>query len=104
MLTRAYFDLVGLPPSREELAHFLADNDPQAYERAIDRLLDSPHYGERWGRYWLDVAGYADSDGYTADDRVRPFAYKYRDYVIRALQRRQAVRRSSSQNNWPATS
>ena len=85
LLRRAYFDLVGLPPSRAELAHFLADNDPAAYERAIDRLLDSPHYGERWGRYWLDVAGYADSDGYTADDRVRPFAYKYRDYVIRAL-------------------
>ncbi len=85
LLTRAYFDLVGLPPTREELAYFLADNDPQAYEHAIDRLLDSPHYGERWGRYWLDVAGYADSDGYTAEDRVRPFAYKYRDYVIRAL-------------------
>ncbi|MEX0679161.1 MAG: PSD1 and planctomycete cytochrome C domain-containing protein [Pirellulales bacterium] len=85
LLRRAYFDLIGLPPSREELAHFLADTDPQAYERAIDRLLDSPHYGERWGRYWLDVAGYADSDGYAADDTVRPFAYKYRDYVVRAL-------------------
>ncbi len=85
LLTRAYFDLVGLPPTREELAHFLADNDPQAYERAIDRLLESPHYGERWGRFWLDVAGYADSDGYTAADTVRPFAYKYRDYVIRAF-------------------
>ncbi len=85
LLTRAYFDLVGLPPTREELAHFLADNDPQAYEHAIDRLLDSPHYGERWGRFWLDIAGYADSDGYTAADTVRPFAYKYRDYVIRAF-------------------
>ncbi len=85
LLRRAYFDLIGLPPSREELAHFLADSDPQAYERAIDRLLDSPHYGERWGRYWLDVAGYADSDGYTSADTVRPFAYKYRDYVIRSL-------------------
>ncbi len=85
LLARAYFDLVGLPSSREELAHFLADDDPLAYEKAIDRLLDSPHYGERWGRYWLDVAGYADSDGYTAADTVRPFAYKYRDYVIRAL-------------------
>ena len=48
-------------------------------------MLDSPHYGERWGRHWLDVAGYADSDGYTAADAPRPFAYKYRDYVIRAL-------------------
>lgn len=85
LLRRAYFDLIGLPPSREELAHFLADTDPQAYERAIDRLLDSPHYGERWGRHWLDVAGYADSDGYTSADTVRPFAYKYRDYVIRSL-------------------
>ena len=85
LLRRAYFDLVGLPPTREELAHFLADNDPRAYERAIDRLLDSPHYGERWGRFWLDVAGYADSDGYSDADTVRPFAYKYRDYVIRAF-------------------
>ncbi|MEX0977292.1 MAG: DUF1549 domain-containing protein, partial [Pirellulales bacterium] len=85
LLARAYFDLIGLPPSREELAHFLADGDPEAYERAIDRLLESPHYGERWGRFWLDVAGYADSDGYTAADAVRPFAYKYRDYVIRSL-------------------
>ncbi|MGD9723171.1 MAG: DUF1553 domain-containing protein [Pirellulales bacterium] len=85
LLTRAYFDLVGLPPTREELAHFLADNDPQAYEHVLDRLLDSPHYGERWGRYWLDVAGYADSDGYTAADTPRQFAYKYRDYVLRAF-------------------
>ncbi len=85
LLIRATFDLTGLPPSREELAYFLADTDPQAYERAIDRLLDSPHYGERWGRFWLDVAGYADSDGYTSEDRARPFAYKYRDYVIRAF-------------------
>jgi mono/diheme cytochrome c family protein len=85
LLTRASFDLVGLPPTREELAHFLADGDPSSYEKAIDRLLDSPHYGERWGRYWLDVAGYADSDGYTAADAVRPFAYKFRDYVVRAL-------------------
>ena len=58
---------------------------PDAYERAIDALLDSPRYGERWGRYWLDVAGYADSDGYTAADPPRAFAYKFRDYVIRAL-------------------
>ncbi len=85
LLTRAYFDLVGLPPSREELAHFLADTDPQAYEKAIDRLLESPHYGERWGRYWLDVAGYADSDGYSDADPERPFAYHYRDYVVAAL-------------------
>jgi len=85
LLTRAYLDLIGLPPSREELAHFQSDTDPQAYEKAIDRLLESPHYGERWGRYWLDVAGYADSDGYSDADPVRPFAYHYRDYVIRSL-------------------
>ena len=85
LYTRAHFDLLGLPPDRGELAAFVADDDPMAYERAIDRMLDSPRYGERWGRYWLDVAGYADSDGYTAADSPRPFAYKYRDYVIRAL-------------------
>lgn len=85
LLKRAYLDLIGLPPTREELAHFLADSDPQAFEHAIDRLLDSPHYGERWGRYWLDVAGYADSDGYSDADPVRPFAYHYRDYVVQSL-------------------
>jgi mono/diheme cytochrome c family protein len=85
LLIRASLDLIGLPPSREELAAFLADESPDAYERAIDRLLDSPHYGERWGRYWLDVAGYADSEGYTSEDRPRPYIYKYRDYVIRAF-------------------
>ncbi len=85
LLIRAYLDLIGIPPTREELASFLADSDSESYEKAIDRLLDSPHYGERWGRYWLDVAGYADSDGYTAADPPRPFAYKYRDYVIRSL-------------------
>jgi hypothetical protein len=85
LLARASFDLIGLPPTGEELEQFVNDPDPQAYERAVDRLLASPHYGERWGRYWLDVAGYADSDGYTAADTPRPFAYKYRDYVIRAL-------------------
>ena len=85
LYTRAHFDLLGLPPDGDELAAFVADNDPMAYERAIDRLLDSPRYGERWGRYWLDVAGYADSDGYTAADSPRPFAYKYRDYVVRAF-------------------
>jgi mono/diheme cytochrome c family protein len=85
LLTRASLDLVGLPPTAEELDEFVADGDPAAYEKAIDRLLESPHYGERWGRYWLDLAGYADSDGYSAADTPRPFAYKYRDYVIRAL-------------------
>lgn len=85
LLKRACFDLTGLPPSADEQATFLADAAPDAYERLIARLLASPHYGERWGRHWLDVAGYAESDGYVDEDRPRPYAYKYRDYVIRAL-------------------
>ncbi|MCA9205202.1 MAG: DUF1553 domain-containing protein, partial [Planctomycetales bacterium] len=64
---------------------FLADESANAYERLIERLLESPHYGERWGRHWLDAAGYADSEGYTNNDAVRPWAYKYRDWVVRAL-------------------
>lgn len=85
LIKRATFDLLGLPPSRDEIEEFLADNEPDAYERLIDRLLASPHHGERWGRHWLDAAGYADSDGYSNADRDRPWAYKYRDWVIRAL-------------------
>jgi hypothetical protein len=84
LLRRAYFDLVGLPPSPEEADAFLQDDSPDAYERLIDRLLDSPHYGERWGRHWLDIAGYADSEGAENDD-IRPYAYRYRDYVIRSF-------------------
>lgn len=82
---RVSFDLTGLPPSSEDMAIFLADEAPDAYERLVDRLLASPHYGERWGRHWLDVAGYADSEGYTNEDRPRDNAYFYRDYVIRSL-------------------
>ncbi len=85
LLRRAAFDLTGLPPSSDEMTAFLDDRRPGAYERAVDRLLDSPHYGERWARHWLDVAGYADSDGDGASDSPRPYAYKYRDYVIRAI-------------------
>lgn len=85
LLRRACFDLLGLPPPLEEQQRFLADDAPDAYERLIDRLLASPHYGERWGRHWLDVAGYADSEGYTDEDAVRPWAFKYRDWVIRAF-------------------
>ena len=85
LIRRASFDLTGLPPAPEEVAEFLADKSPTAYERMLDRLLASPHYGERWGRHWLDVAGYADSDGYTEADVVRRYAWKYRDYVIRSL-------------------
>jgi hypothetical protein len=85
LLRRVILDLTGLPPTPEETAIFLADEAPDAYERMVERALASPHYGERWGRHWLDVAGYAESDGYTDTDTVRPWAYKYRDYVIRSL-------------------
>jgi len=85
LLRRASFDLIGLPPTVEELREFLADNDDFAYERMIDRLLASPQYGERWGRHWLDLAGYADSAGVLSEDRPLPTAYRYRDYVIQAF-------------------
>ncbi|MFK8113180.1 MAG: PSD1 and planctomycete cytochrome C domain-containing protein [Rubripirellula sp.] len=84
-IRRATFDLIGLPPTPEEIREFVEDKDPDAVERLIDRLLDSPEYGERWGRHWLDVVGYADSEGYTIDDPLRANAYHYRDYVIRAF-------------------
>jgi len=85
LAVRVSFDLTGLPPTADELQLFLADKAPDAYDRLVDRLLASPHYGERWGRHWLDVAGYADSEGYADEDRVRDNAYYYRDYVIRSL-------------------
>ena len=84
LIRRVYFDLLGLPPSPEEVKAFVADPAPDAYEKLVDRLLASPHYGERWGRHWLDVARYADSDGLESD-ADRPTAYHYRDFVIRAL-------------------
>ncbi len=85
LVRRVYFDLLGLPPPPDQVAVLVNDESPVAYERLLERLLNSPHYGERWGRHWLDVAGYADSEGYTEEDTVRPHAYKYRDYVIRAV-------------------
>jgi hypothetical protein len=85
LLRRAYFDLTGLPPPAEEADELLSDPMPGAYERLVDRLLSSPSYGERWGRHWLDAAGYADSDGYTDADSERPHAWKYRDYVIKSF-------------------
>ena len=85
LIRRATFDLTGLPPTPDEIAVFLADETPQAYGQLIDRLLASPNYGERWGRHWLDVAGYADSEGYTESDAERGWAWRYRDYVVRAL-------------------
>lgn len=85
LIRRASFDLLGLPPSPAEVEAFEKDTSPDAYEKLLDRLLTSPHYGERWGRHWLDLAGYADSDGYTDADTERRWAWKYRDYVIRSL-------------------
>jgi hypothetical protein len=85
LLRRASLDLTGLPPTPEEVEAFLADRAPDAYERVIDRLLASPRYGERWGRFWLDLAGYADSEGKREQDLPRPHAWRYRDYVVRAF-------------------
>lgn len=85
LLRRATFDLTGLPPEPAEALAFLADKSPQAYEKLIDRLLASPRYGERWGRHWLDLAGYSDSEGKREQDLPRPHAWRYRDYVIRSL-------------------
>lgn len=84
LLRRLSFDLIGLPPTLEEMAAFLADQTPQAYEVQVDRLLKSPHFGEKWARHWLDLARYADSDGYEQDG-VRPHAWRYRDWVIKAF-------------------
>ncbi len=86
LIRRLSLDLTGLPPTPEEVAAFLDDNRPDAYERLVDHLLASPHYGEKWGRYWLDLARYADSDGYEKD-RSRPWAWRYRQWVIEALNR-----------------
>ena len=85
LLRRATFDLTGLPPAPAEVEAFLADERSDAYERLVDRLLASPRYGERWGRYWLDAAGYADSEGKREQDLPRPHAWRYRDYVVRAF-------------------
>jgi mono/diheme cytochrome c family protein len=84
LLRRVYLDLVGVPPTPEEADHFYADTAPGAYERLIDRLLNDPRYGERWGRHWLDLVRYADTHGFEADN-IRPRAWRFRDYVIRAF-------------------
>jgi hypothetical protein len=85
LIRRVSFDLTGLPPSLDEIDTFVGDKAPRAYERMVDRYLASPRYGERWGKYWLDIAGYADSNGYFSADSDRPHAWRYRDYVIRAF-------------------
>lgn len=84
LVRRLHFDLIGLPPTPSEVQRFLDDNNPLAYERLVDRLLASPHYGERWSQHWLDLARFAETDGFE-HDKIRPRAWKYRDWVIDAL-------------------
>jgi mono/diheme cytochrome c family protein len=84
LIRRLSFDLLGLPPSPEDVAAFVADQAPDAYEKLVERLLASPHYGERWARHWLDIAHYADTHGFERD-QLRPNAWRYRDWVIRAF-------------------
>ena len=84
LIRRAYYDLTGLPPSPEEIDAFVADKANDAYDRLVDRLLDSPQYGEKWGRHWLDLVRFAETHGYERDN-AKPFAWRYRDYVINAF-------------------
>jgi len=89
LLRRATYDLTGLPPTPEEINAFMSDGSPNAFAKVVDRLLASPHYGERWGRYWLDTARYSDTTGNRANNRAKdyrfPYAWTYRDYVVRAF-------------------
>ena len=84
LIRRAYYDLTGLPPTPEEVNAFIGDKSPDAYEKLVDRLLASPHYGEKWGRHWLDLVRFAETNGYERDGK-KPFAWRYRDYVINAF-------------------
>ncbi len=84
LIRRLSLDLIGLPPTPDEVRQFLRDERPEAYERLVDRLLTSPHYGERWARAWLDLCHYGDSDGHLTD-QLRPVAWRYRDWLVRAL-------------------
>lgn len=84
LIRRLYYDLIGLPPSIEQVRAFVGDSSPDAYEALVDRILASPRFGERWGRHWLDMARYADSDGYEKDND-RPDAWRYRDWVIHSI-------------------
>ena len=90
LIRRAYFDLIGLPPTPAEVKAFVEDQSSNAWEKVIDHLLASPHYGEQWGRHWLDVAGYSDSRG-DAGDSDREVSWKYRDYVIHAFNRNKPI-------------
>lgn len=85
LIRRVSFDVTGLPPAADDIDTFLNDSSDDAYQQMVDRYLASPHYGERWGKHWLDAAGYADSNGYFSADTDRPYAFRYRDYVIRSF-------------------
>ncbi len=85
LIRRATFDLIGLPPTPEEVEAFLADRSPRAWETVVDRLLASPHYGERWGRYWLDIARYGEDQAHSFEPRLYPQGFRYRDWVAHAL-------------------
>ena len=84
LIRRAYYDLIGLPPTPGEVEAFIADNSPDAYENLIEQLLASPHYGEKWGRHWLDLVRYAESNSFERDG-TKPYVWRYRDYVIQAF-------------------
>lgn len=85
LIRRVALDLTGVPPTPQEVDEYFKDSSTDAYERMVDRYLGSPRYGERWGKFWLDTAGYADSNGYFNADTDRPLAYRYRDYVVRSV-------------------
>ena len=84
LLRRVYIDLIGLPPTQQQIQNFLDDDSKTAYESVVDELLNSPHFGERWGRHWLDLVRFAETSGYERD-QVKPFAWRYRDWVVQAL-------------------
>ncbi len=106
LIRRATFDLTGLPPTPEEVDAFLRDNSPDAFAKVVDRLLASPRYGERWGRYWLDVARYSDDKLNSTQEEPYPNAFRYRDWVIQRVQRGHAVRhvRQGADRRRPAAS
>jgi len=91
LIRRLYFDLLGLPPTKEQVDDFVSSRSPDAYEQLVDRLLASPRYGERWGRHWLDVVRYAQSNGYERDDE-KPESWRFRDYVVRAFNQDKSYR------------
>ena len=92
LLRRVYFDLIGLPPTYGEVESFVSDDEPGALERVIDKLLAKPQYGERWGRHWLDVVRFAQTNGYERDGE-KPYAWRYRDYVIRSFNEDKSYKR-----------